>query len=187
MNFKQLLPWSHHNRLTPIYKLSLQERCCRFLALHATLQWEQESVCTKVLDVGCICPNLSKQVRSHCQEGLHAHTLYGKKFFFSRTKQPMILKLSMQHWVFKFYQITSNNDPMLTFDLFQLWVLRHLYGKMLKWWITQKLLNKFWKGRSCRSKKIIKWANNFTTLGFIESVHERYWNVQHLSRPLSPA
>ena len=40
------------------------------------------------------------------------------KIFFSRTKQPLILKLGMQHWVLKYYQIPSNDDPRLTFDLF---------------------------------------------------------------------
>ena len=44
----------------------------------------------------------------------------------------MILKLGMQDLVLKFYQIPSDDDPRLTFDLFQLWTLIDLYGKMLK-------------------------------------------------------
>ena len=42
----------------------------------------------------------------------------------------MILKLGMQHWVFEFYQIPSNDDPRLTFYLFQHCFLMHLHGKM---------------------------------------------------------
>ena len=33
--------------------------------------------------------------------------------------QPMILKLDMQHKVLEYYQIPSNDDPRLTFDLFR--------------------------------------------------------------------
>ena len=31
-----------------------------------------------------------------------------------RTKRPMTLKLGMQHWVLKYYQVCSNDDPGLT-------------------------------------------------------------------------
>ena len=41
-----------------------------------------------------------------------------KKIFFSGIKRPMTLKLSMQHWVLKFYQICSNNDPGLSLTYF---------------------------------------------------------------------
>ena len=36
---------------------------------------------------------------------------------FSRTKQPLILKLVMQHRLLEYYKILSNNDHRLTFDL----------------------------------------------------------------------
>ena len=36
------------------------------------------------------------------------------KIFFSRTEQPVILKLGMQHRVLEYYQIPSNDDPGLT-------------------------------------------------------------------------
>ena len=36
------------------------------------------------------------------------------KIFFSRTNRPMTLKLGMQHRVFKYYQVYSNDDPGLT-------------------------------------------------------------------------
>ena len=35
---------------------------------------------------------------------------------------------------------TANDDPMLTFGLFQFCFFMHLYEKMLKWWSTTKLL-----------------------------------------------
>ena len=76
-----------------------------------------------------------------------AMPIYGKnlkKFFFSKTKRPMALKLGMQHWVLKYYQVCSNNDPVLALTYFmqgQIWSLTLLYGKKVKQWIFQKLLS----------------------------------------------
>ena len=62
-----------------------------------------------------------------CSNGLGHMTkmaampIYGKnlkKIFFSGTKWPMILKLGMQHWVLKYYQVCSNDDPELTLTYF---------------------------------------------------------------------
>ena len=36
------------------------------------------------------------------------------KIFFSGTKRPMTLKLSMHHWVLEYYQVCSKDDPGLT-------------------------------------------------------------------------
>ena len=36
--------------------------------------------------------------------------IYGKNFF-SGTKQPLTLKVGMQHRVLKYYQVCSNDDP----------------------------------------------------------------------------
>ena len=50
-----------------------------------------------------------------------AMPIYGKnlkKIFFSGTKQPLTLKLGMQHRVLKYYQIYSNDDPGLTLTYF---------------------------------------------------------------------
>ena len=33
----------------------------------------------------------------------------------------MPLKLGIQHWVLKYYQIYSNNDPVLTLTIFMTW------------------------------------------------------------------
>ena len=47
--------------------------------------------------------------------------MYGKKYFklfFSRTKKALRLNLDIEHWGLKFYQVCSNDDPRLTFDLF---------------------------------------------------------------------
>ena len=40
------------------------------------------------------------------------------KIFFSGTKRPMTLKLSMQHRVLEYYQVCSNDDPALTLTYF---------------------------------------------------------------------
>ena len=48
-------------------------------------------------------------------------SIYGKnlkKNFFSETKQPMTLKVGMQHQVLKYYQVCSNDDPGLTMTYF---------------------------------------------------------------------
>ena len=34
-----------------------------------------------------------------------------------------------------YYQVCSNDDPKMSFDA----KVMHLYGKTLKWWISQKL------------------------------------------------
>ena len=50
-----------------------------------------------------------------------AMPIYGKnlkKIFFSGTNRPMTLKLGMQHWVLKDYQVCSNDDPELTLTYF---------------------------------------------------------------------
>ena len=49
-----------------------------------------------------------------------AMPIYGKNFkkIFSGTKRPMTLKLRMQHWVRKYYQVCSNNDNGLTLTYF---------------------------------------------------------------------
>ena len=58
---------------------------------------------------------------------------YGKKktlkIFFCKTELPMIMKLCLQHRVLQYYQSPSNDDPMLTFDLFTLWsiLVTHLF------------------------------------------------------------
>ena len=46
-----------------------------------------------------------------------AMPIYGrnlKKIFFSGTKRLMTFKLGMQHQVFEYYQVGSNDDPGLT-------------------------------------------------------------------------
>ena len=43
------------------------------------------------------------------------------KFFFSRTKTALRLNLGIQHWGLKVYQVCSNDDPRMTFDL---WMAR---------------------------------------------------------------
>ena len=44
--------------------------------------------------------------------------IYGKKkIVSSRTELPITLKVGMQHWVLEYYQIPSDDDPRLTFDL----------------------------------------------------------------------
>ena len=46
--------------------------------------------------------------------------VWKKKSFFG-TKKPMILKLGIQLWVLKYYQISSNEDTGLTLPIFMTW------------------------------------------------------------------
>ena len=50
-------------------------------------------------------------------------------------KRPMTLKLGMQHWVLKHYQVSSNDDPGLALTILRngrIWSLMLLYGKKVK-------------------------------------------------------
>ena len=49
-----------------------------------------------------------------------AMPIYGQhlKIFFSGTNRPMTLKVEMLHWVLKYYQVCSNDDPELTLTYF---------------------------------------------------------------------
>ena len=44
--------------------------------------------------------------------------IYGKNKIFSGTKRPMILKLGMQHWVLKYYQVCLKDGPGSTLTYF---------------------------------------------------------------------
>ena len=60
------------------------------------------------------------------------------------TDWPISLKLGIQHWALKYYQVCSNDDPSLTFDLFiqrSTLVLSYAFlWEKAKWWTAQKLL-----------------------------------------------
>ena len=68
--------------------------------------------------------SLFKWSWSHDQNGRQAH-IWQKTFKKSspqKPKMPMTLILGMQHWVLKYYQVCSNDDPGLT--------LTYFYGKV---------------------------------------------------------
>ena len=47
----------------------------------------------------------------------------------------MTLKVGMQHWLLKFYQVYSNDDPGMALTILcqgQIWPLMLLYGKKVK-------------------------------------------------------
>ena len=75
-----------------------------------------------------------------------AMPIYGKnlkKIFFTGTKRPMTLKVGMQHWVLKCYQVYSNDDPGLTLTYFMArsnLVPYAFVWEKVKQWIFQKLL-----------------------------------------------
>ena len=49
------------------------------------------------------------------------------------------LAACIQHRALRYYQGCSNDDPRVTFEG-KLWFVITLSGKIIKWWITQKLL-----------------------------------------------
>ena len=64
--------------------------------------------------------------RSHDQDGKPS------KFFFSRTRRPMVLKLGMQLKGLKLYKVYINDDPGLTVTYFtasQIWSPTRLAGE----------------------------------------------------------
>ena len=63
--------------------------------------------------------SLFKLSWSHDQSWLPSpYVVKTLKIFFSGTKGPMTLKLGMQHWVLKYYQVCSNDDTGLTLTYF---------------------------------------------------------------------
>ena len=63
--------------------------------------------------------HLSKHLRSHDQDGRYSHMcffnlLLANRIFFLGTEYVDIIQLQ----ALKFYQVCSNDDPRLTFDLF---------------------------------------------------------------------
>ena len=67
--------------------------------------------------------SLFKQSWSHDQDGRHAH-IWKKplKNILLLNQKADDLKLGIQHWVFKCYQVCSNDDPTFERELF--------YGKV---------------------------------------------------------
>ena len=57
---------------------------------------------------------------SHDQDGCHVYICKNLKLFFSGTKRQMTLKLGTWHWLLKYYQLCSNDDPKLTLTYFTL-------------------------------------------------------------------
>ena len=103
-----------------------------------------------------ICLTIT-QIRSHVNFGNNLREARAKKVRFYFVTLKLHRSTCYVNWailtgdpvdvttllLLEYYQIPSNDDPRLTFDLLckgQLRFLMHLYGKKLKWWITQKLL-----------------------------------------------
>ena len=63
--------------------------------------------------------NLFKCCKSYDQIGFQTR-IWKKpsKISFFQTKKPMTLKLGIQYWVLKYFQICSNDDPQLTLTIF---------------------------------------------------------------------
>ena len=77
-------------------------------------------------------------------------SIYGKnlKKIFSGTKRLMTLKVGMQHWVLKYYEVCSIDDPRLTLTLFhghdKFGPLCFYMGKKVKQWIFQNYCSLWW-------------------------------------------
>ena len=59
-----------------------------------------------------VCSNNPGPITKMAVMPIHGKNL--KKIFFSETKRLMTFKLGMQHWLHKYYQVCSNDDPGLT-------------------------------------------------------------------------
>ena len=72
-----------------------------------------------------------------------AMPIYGKNL--KKFSSQVTLKFGMQHWVLKYYQVCSNDDPGLTLTYFMarsnLVPYAFVWGKKVKQLIFQKLLS----------------------------------------------
>ena len=66
-----------------------------------------------------ICSNVPGHMAKMASRLIYGKCLEKKSFF--GTKKPMILKLGIQLWVLKYYQISSNEDTGLTLPIFMTW------------------------------------------------------------------
>ena len=109
----------------------------------ATDTWRSRQIS---YDVSMGWGNESLFKRSWSMTKMAAMPIYDKnlkKLFFSETKRPMTLKLSMQHWVLEYYQVYSNDDTGLTLTYFTArsnLSLMLLYGKKVKHWIFSETI-----------------------------------------------
>ena len=63
-----------------------------------------------------ICSNVPGHMTKMASRSIYEKTL--KISLSSGTKSPMTLKLGKQHWVLKYFEICSNDDPGLTLTIF---------------------------------------------------------------------
>ena len=80
---------------------------------------------------------------SHDQDGRHACIWYKPFIIFFVTDWPMSLKFAIQHQVLsttKFLQMMTIGQSSTFLCKVNFGSLRICFEKMLKWWITQKLL-----------------------------------------------
>ena len=71
--------------------------------------------------MGWVNKSLIKRSRSRDQDGRYAHIrskTLKKKIIFFGTKRQMTLKVGMQLWVLKFYQVCSSDDLGMTLNYF---------------------------------------------------------------------
>ena len=66
-----------------------------------------------------ICSNVPGHMAKMASRLIYGKCLEKKSLF--GTKKPMILKLGIQLWVLKYYQISSNEDTGLTLPIFMTW------------------------------------------------------------------
>ena len=66
-----------------------------------------------------ICSNVPGHMAKMASRLIYGKCLETKSFF--GTKKPMILKLGIQLWVLKYYQISSNEDTGLSLPIFMTW------------------------------------------------------------------
>ena len=72
-----------------------------------------EPLCDGVMKV---CSNVPGHLTKMAAMPIYSKNL--KKDLLLRNQNPMTLKLGMQHWVLKYYQLCSNNDSELTLTYF---------------------------------------------------------------------
>ena len=100
-------PWSKSLRFNILKLLFLNNQQASWNQISCVASWGKGN------------ESLFQWSRSQHQDGRHAHICYKPlKIFFSGILKPMTLKLGMQHWIHKYYQICSNDAPGFTLTYF---------------------------------------------------------------------
>ena len=149
----------------PLSKITQIQYCQTFLLKH-TRSFEAKFHIEPPWDVGMkICSNVSGHMTK-----MASGPIYGISFF--GNKRPMTLKLGIQHWVLKYYQICSNDDTGLTLTICFLMLLHgwqliviHVLIQHLSYALRWVIQDQWSSGSNSYNEVIVLWLKLHTLCG----------------------